>query len=90
MPSAAPQPCRICQAGQRISTFTFLVFGLGLAFAAADPAETPLRQGALAICAVLSCLAAIRFPIARMVGWYRERRLRRGPNPLRQVRKQNP
>jgi VIT1/CCC1 family predicted Fe2+/Mn2+ transporter len=68
------QPCRICQAGQRISTAVFAIFAVLLALAAMDPAETPLRQMALSLCASLSALAVLRFPIARLVSQLRPTR----------------
>ena len=67
-------PCRICAAGQRISTVTFAIFAAGLALAAMDPTETLLRQTLLALCAGLSGLAVFRFPIARLVVWMTQRR----------------
>ena len=66
--------CRVCAAGQRISTVVFAVFAVALAFAAMDPAETPLRQALLAGCAALSGVAVFRFPIARLAGWLMPRR----------------
>lgn len=70
MPQPAP-PCRICQTGQRISTAVFAFFALFLAFAAAEPAQDPLRQMALWLCASLSALAVLRFPIARLAAQLR-------------------
>jgi hypothetical protein len=49
-----------------MSTLSFAIFAAALAVAAMDPAETPLRQGLLAMCAGLSGLAVFRFPIARL------------------------
>jgi len=60
-------PCRICSAGQRISTVVFAAFAIALALAAMDPNETPLTQAVLWGCAGLSGLAVLRFPIARLV-----------------------
>ncbi len=82
------KPCRICQTGQRISTASFAFFAVGLLMAAMDPAETPLRQAVLSLCAVLSGLAAARFPIARLVAWRRSLRTKGQPSPA--FRKQMP
>lgn len=67
-------PCRICTAGQRISTMVFAIFALALFLAASDPDETPLRQGLMLFCAALSGLAVLRFPIAHLVGRLSRRR----------------
>lgn len=59
--------CRACTHGQRLSTLTFAVFAALLAGAALDPAETPLRQAVLGLCAGLAALAAVRHGVARLV-----------------------
>lgn len=66
--------CRVCAAGQRISTVVFAIFAAALALAAMDPAETALRQALLAVCATLSGLAVFRFPIARLTARLRHAR----------------
>lgn len=75
------RPCTLCQQGQRLSTLTFAIFAVLLSLAAMDPAETDLRQSALAICAGLSWLAVFRFAIAGAVT-----RLARRLQPRRQIR----
>lgn len=60
-------PCRICSAGQRLSTFVFVLFAVLLAIAAMDPDLSPMRHFLMSLCSALSGLAAIRFPIARTV-----------------------
>jgi hypothetical protein len=67
MATSSP-PCRLCAAGQRLSTLSFAIFAAALVMAAMDPDETPLRQAVLALCAALSGLAVFRFPIARLAG----------------------
>lgn len=59
--------CRVCAAGQRLSTLAFAIFAAALTLAAMDPEETALRQAVLALCAGLSGLAVFRFPVARLV-----------------------
>jgi hypothetical protein len=72
--ASSSAPCRLCAAGQRISTLTFAIFAVALAVAALNPEETPLRQGGLALCAALSGLAVFRFPVARLAAALRPRR----------------
>jgi len=75
--------CRACAAGQRLSTLAFTIFAAALAGAALDPAEAPLRQLGLGLCALLSGVAALRYPIARRVA----RRLQPRANTTAQARK---
>lgn len=67
MPTTGKPSCRICQAGQRISTATFAFFAVALLMASFEPDQSVLRQGMLAVCAMLSGLAVFRFSIARLV-----------------------
>lgn len=62
-----PQPCRLCQKGQRLATLTFALFAVLLGLAALDPADTLLRRSLFAVCAGLSALAVFRFVIAAIV-----------------------
>ena len=74
-------PCRICAAGQRLSTLAFAIFAAALALAAMDPDETALRRTLLAICARMSGLAVFRFPIARLAALLMPRQAPRRPAP---------
>lgn len=51
--------------GDAISTFTFLLFALLLAFASL--LDTGLKSFVLGLCSIASLLAAFRFQIARLV-----------------------
>ena len=75
-------PCAVCSAGQAISTFRFALFALLLALAAQDADQEPWRRLALWLCATVSALAVIRFPLARLLA----RRLQGRNQKRRQVR----
>jgi len=59
--------CPACTTGQAISTFTFAVFAVLLALASADTDQGLGRRAALMVCAALSALAVVRFPVARLL-----------------------
>lgn len=90
MTTTGKPPCRICQTGQRISTATFAFFALALLMASFEPDQSALRQGMLALCAVLSGLAVFRFAIARRVQAHRSGKRRALVRHIQQRLKETP
>ncbi|MCH8467574.1 MAG: hypothetical protein LAT78_13535 [Roseinatronobacter sp.] len=60
-----PTECQHCQQARRLASFLFAGFALALMLSASDPAQDPLRQGALLLCGAMAGVALLRYPIAR-------------------------